>query len=472
MTRKTWRRRGLLAVTVALTCIAAACGSDDGGTTTVATTATATSAATAASPSTTATPSTTKAPKKATMAPAITEPVTVRFENYNLFSAGNLRDATLKLLKNFEAANPLIKVETTATRDQEMFQSLQAQLVANKLPDVAQVLLREWDQNIENLPLQVLEDLAGADLDTHLAAVHAYHPKARALTVRDGKTQGLSYVFSTPTLFYNATLMKQAGLDPATTSLKTWDEVAAAAAKVHAATGVDGLYIACIELDWCTQGLLLSNGGRVMSPDRKDITWAGSESLEVYGFWQNLVKTGAHSKLTGTQAQDAFANGKLGFFLQTSAVQGRMVTSSKDKWELRSTGMPSFGTKTPVPVNSGAGLGIFSKDPVKQRAAWELVKYLTSAEAMQVIVTEMGYLPLRVGMMDDPKFLANWDRRDLILPNVKQLDALQPSLSFPGPNALQIRDLFLKSLEKVLFNGADPIATFTESQDRAKKLIR
>jgi len=126
------------------------------------------------------------------MAPTITEPVTIRFENYNLFAAGNLRDATLKLLKNFETANPLIKVETTATRDQEMFQSLQAQLVANKLPDVAQVLLREWDQNIENLPLQVLEDLAGADLDTHLAAVHAYHPKARALTVRDGKTHGLS----------------------------------------------------------------------------------------------------------------------------------------------------------------------------------------------------------------------------------------------------------------------------------------
>jgi multiple sugar transport system substrate-binding protein len=50
------------------------------------------------------------------------------------------------------------------------------------------------------------------------------HPKAVKLTERNGKLQGLAYVFSTPTLFYNTDLFKTAGLDPDTPP-KTWADV-------------------------------------------------------------------------------------------------------------------------------------------------------------------------------------------------------------------------------------------------------
>lgn len=473
--RTSRRWRATVSTIAALALVAAACGGDDGAADDPAPQPGPADAADgqesdAATEPTAADP--TAASPSGTMAAEITEPVTIRFENYNLASAGPNRDGTLKMIEAFEAANPLITVDAVATPDQEMFPSLQAQVVAGDPPDLAQVLLREWDQNIANLPMMELGELAGSEaLTAHLESGHPFHPRAAALTERDSEMRGIAYVFSTPTLFYNADLFREAGLDPDSPPT-TWEEVGVAARAIAAQTDAGGLYVACIELDWCTQGILLSNGARVMSPDRTEITWASPEAIEVYEFWQQLVQDGAHVDLAGADALDAFAAGNLGIYLQTSAIQARLIDSADGVWELRSTGMPAFGDRPPVPVNSGAGLAIFSTDPIKQRAAWELLTYLTSEEAMQVIVTEMGYLPMRPGMMDDEAYLLNFERRDLLVPNVEQLDDLEPSLSFPGQNALQIRDLFLRSLELVLFNQADPATTFQQSQDDANRLVR
>lgn len=453
----TRRSRAHLSVALAAMLSLAACGDDDS-----IAEGDAASSAGAAAPIESA--------ERGTMAAEITEPVTIRFENYNLATAGPNRDATLKMLELFEEANPLITVDAVATNDQEMFPSLQAQVVAGDPPDVAQLLLREWDQNIENLPVIPIDELAGADaVEDHLQSGHPIHPRAAALTERDGLTYGLPYVFSTPTLFINADLFRAAGLDPDDPP-RTWGEVNEAAQAIADGTEAGGLYIACIELDWCTQGIVRSNGGRLMSADRSEITWAGEESLEVYEFWQGMVRSGAHVDLSGADAQDAFAAGNLGMYLQTSAVQSSLIDASAGKWELRSTGMPAFGDTPPVPVNSGSGLGVFATDPDQQRAAWELVKFLTSEEALQIITTEMGYLPLRPGMIDDPEYLGSWEHRELIVPNLEQLDDLEPSLSFPGQNALQIRDLFLRSLELVLFHDADVTETFTASEREAADL--
>jgi multiple sugar transport system substrate-binding protein len=397
--------------------------------------------------------------------------VTLRVENYNLASAGVGRDATLEMIAAFERRSPNVKVDAKATRDQEIFPSVQAQVVAGTPPDVVQFLLREWDLNVENLPLVPLDELVPPDeLRQHLAGKHAFHPRAVALTQRKNKTYGLAYVFSTPTLFYNATLFGQAGLDPER-SPQTWEEVAAAAARIKERTGNDGLYIACIENDWCAQGILLSNGARVMNPDRARVSFGEPAAVEVYRFWQGMVQSGAHSSLSAADSQAAFQAGKMGMLLQTSAVQGALLGSAQGKFELRSAGMPRFGARPAVPVNSGSGLAVLSQDPVKRRAAWELVKHLTTEDAFQVITTQIGYLPLRPGMLDDEQYLKNWPNRSVILPNIRQLDELQPSLSYPGQNHLRIRDLFLDTLQRVLYRGEDAGRSFADAQTRAQALM-
>jgi hypothetical protein len=57
------------------------------------------------------------------------------------------------------------------------------------------------------------------------------------------------------------------------------------------------------------------------------------------------------------------------------------------------------------------------------------------------------------------------------MPNIRQLDQLEPSLSFPGQNHLQIRTLFLNTLQRVLFQNEDPQRAFTEAATRAQSLM-
>jgi multiple sugar transport system substrate-binding protein len=109
---------------------------------------------------------------------------------------------------------------------------------------------------------------------------------------------------------------------------------------------------------------------------------------------------------------------------------------------------------------------------MKQRAAWELMKYLTSERAFQVITSEIGYLPLRTGIVADPKYLKDWvAQHPQILPNIQQMDNLAPSLSYPGQNSLQIRKLYLTTLQQVLFEGADVDASFKDAETRARALM-
>ena len=398
--------------------------------------------------------------------------VTIKFENYNLASAGLGRDATLKMIADFEAKNPNVKVETKATGAQEIFPSVQAQMVAGDPPDLAQLLLREWDLNVEFLQPQDLRQLVAADeLAGHLQGQYPLHPRGLKLTEREGRLQGLAYVFSTPTLFYNAELFKQAGLDPEKPP-RTWDEVKQAGDAIKQKSGgAEGLYIQCIEQDWCTQGIMRSNDARIMNDERTAIMFGESASVEVFSFWQGMVQSGAHAKMTEKDSTEAFQAGRLGMLLTTSANQSNLLKGAEGKFEVRATGMPSFGEKPAVPVNSGSSLAILSTDPVKQRAAWELMKHLTSEQAFTIITAEIGYLPLRTGIIEDERYLKTWKNLPLIRSNVEQMDRLEPSYSYPGQNHLQIRKLFLSAVEEILLNGKDPRATLQEAQTRSQDLM-
>ena len=400
------------------------------------------------------------------------QPITIRFENYNLASAGLGRDATLEMIASFEAAHPNVKVETKATGSEEMFPSIQAQIVAGDPQDIAQLVLREWDLNVEFLQPQDLNQLVSPDeLAAHFKSEYPFHPRALKLTERAGKLQGLPYVFSTPTLFYNADLFKLAGLDPEKPP-RTWEEAKQGGLQIkQRVPGAEGVYIQCIELDWCTQGLLRSNDGRVMNEERTKIMFGEQASVDVMTFWQGMVQAGAHPKLTEKEASEAFQAGKLGMLLTTSAYQSTLLKAAQGRFVVRATGQPSFGDKPTIPVNSGSGLAILATDPIKQRAAWELMKHLTSESAFTIITTKIGYLPLRTGIVDDDRYLKGWPNLPLIMSNLEQMDRLEPSYSYPGQNALQIRKLFLTAVQEILFQGKDAKATMSEAQTRAQELM-
>ncbi|TNC24156.1 ABC transporter substrate-binding protein [Amycolatopsis alkalitolerans] len=408
--------------------------------------------------------------------------VSIVFESYNFGLAGTWTDTFNELIGQFEKKYPNIKVTPQKPTGSDpnpahnSTASVQTEIAAGNPPDVAQLGFDTLDFAVNQLGAQPLPDLVGkSELDGEFGGQFPYAQAIRTIGDYHGKTYGVPFVLSTPVLYYNATLFRQAGLNPDDPP-KTWDEVLADGQKIKQATGKDGAYADCLTRsasDWCFQSLVRSNGGRVLSPDRTQLTFDQPQVTQVVKKMQDMVNAGATPKLSQLQATNEMPRGDLGMMLESSAAQGGYLKGAKGaNWELRAAPMPSFGGQPTVPTNSGAALYVFSKDPAKQRAAWDLIKFLTSPQAYDTITSKIGYLPLRLGLLNDPAHLQPWAAKNpLIKPNVDQLSRVEPWVAFPGTNFQQIRDAMMDAVEKSVYQGADPQASLTAAKQQVASLV-
>ncbi len=406
--------------------------------------------------------------------------VEITFESYNLASAGVWTDTIKGLVSEFEKAHPNIKVNAQAPQGggavgSNTVSSVQTQLLAGKAPDVAQLTFDSLDFAATQLGANAISDLVGQDaVDAHLGGKHPFHPNAKHLADWNGKTYGIPYVFSTPVLFYNADKLAAAGIK-GTPDLSTWDKVEAVAKAVTAKTGKPSLDITCTSKggNWCMQGLFKSNGAQVLSDDRKTIGFGSDAAVDTVTKLAALSKSGVLRNSDASSQMEGLAKGDTAFILTTSALQGMyMQAAAKGGWELKNTAMPRFGDKPAVPTNSGSALFILSQDPAKQRASWELIKYMTSDRAYEMISSKIGYLPLRPSLTEDGGVLHEWAQKNpLLAPNLAQLDHLQPWVSYPGNSYVQVDDILATAVEDVVYFGKDAKSTMTEAAKRAQDLL-
>jgi len=413
------------------------------------------------------------APVRAGMAAASIEaPVEINFYNYNLATAGLGADATRKMLREFAELNPMIKVNGIGANAAGFIGRVQADLAARRQVDLVQVIFADLDFAVRSLGAKALEDLIPAG--EMAANFEGIAPNGLRLGMLEGKTYGLAYTFSTPVLFYNADVFRAAGLDPEAPP-RTWFAVKQAALAIKARTGKVGLATGILgpsAYDWLFQGVIRSNGGETISRDRKRMTFAEPASVEAVAMLRDLNDTGAMANLDTVGGMDSMAAGDVGMYLNTSAVQGALVAGAKGKYELRATTMPRFGDKPVRPNNSGSALVILSNDPIRQRAAWELMKFLTSKRGYTIITSEIGYLPLRTDIVNDPAYLGEWVKaHPLVQPNLEQLKVLEPWEAMPGANYRQIVKTMMDSVELSVTGKVDVAATLKAAQDVTQAML-
>ncbi len=411
-------------------------------------------------------------PAQAYMAKTIDKPVTISFYNYNLASAGVGADATKKLIADFMAANPNIKVEGVAVVSSEMTGRVQADIVAGRVPDLAQIVFRDLDFAAKSLGAKAYEDIV-EPLELKDQFTGMFEPGLQ-LGVIDKKTYGLAFTFSTPVLFYNADLFRQAGLDPDKPP-RTWAEVRAAGEAIAKKTGKHGFFGGIYGVNdgnFVYQSIVMSNGGRAISEDRKKLMFGEPAAIEAVKMLRDMVDSGGHARIDPASHTDTMMSGNLGMFLYTSAVQTALLKAANGKFELRAAPEPSFGDKPTRPTNSGSALFIMSNDPLKQRAAWELLKFISSREGYTVITRDIGYLPLRLDIVDDPKYLGEWIKSNpLMRPNLEQLTRLTPNAAMPGPKFRQIEKIMMDAVRESVFGKEDPAKIMKVAQDDAQTLM-
>lgn len=385
--------------------------------------------------------------------------ITLSFLSYNYGTPDLGGQGTQELISAFEAANPTIKIKPQGVPVAGALTEAQTETAAGSPPDVAQIGWSKMAAAYQALPVTPVQDIPAA-AQWQAATAGMSQPLLKAVA-ENGKVVAMPYTISTPTLFYNATLFQKAGLNPA-------DPPATVAAAQRdglaiAKTGASGVYFdiaGAAKSDFLTQSIIDADGGSEISPSGQPNVDQPA-AVAALAAMRELTTSGAQPAVSEADAIAAFDAGKLGMLVTSTALLAGIESAAQGKFDLRTAAMPGFAGKPAHTTFSGAGLVVLAKDKAHQQAAWQFIKFLTSAEGFTIITSKIGYLPLRPALVNDPRYLGAYYRKDpRIGPALKQLDEVTPYSFFSGPQAAQaVATLQDDAVQPIVFAGANPAST-------------
>ena len=336
--------------------------------------------------------------------------------------------------------------------------------------DIIQHPFGTLDASRQSLGIQAYEDVFPAEeLAEHLEGISE---NAQALGKIDGKMYALAFTFSTPILYINEKLFTDAGLDPSDPP-ETWEETLKAAQTIKEKTGKDGFGLAANN-GWVTEGLIYSNGSDMVSADGSQAVFANDQTVEAFEMWKSFYTSGCAAVGTDSDVMQQFMAGNLAMNLQsTSVLSGYANAAEEGGWTLSGAPMPSFGDKEAVPVNSGSCLAVRPDSEQKAQAIWEFIKFATGDEGYTIITSEIGYLPLRTYLADDPNYLKGYvDEHPLLRINLEQLSHIRPVTIWRGDVATECSTIFSDAVVEAITTDADIRTVLTEAQDNINQLLQ
>lgn len=397
---------------------------------------------------------------------------TITFESYNYGTPDLGGQGTQQLINEFEKAHPDIKIKPKGDSSADIYAHVQTEAAAGNAPDVAQIGWSKEAAAVSSLPVVPVQDLTTAkDLAAGTAGIV---PQALAAGKVNNKLMAMPYTISTPTLFYNATIFRNAGLNPDDPP-KTWGDVKTDALAIHQKTPAQGFYAAIAnsaKSDFLTQSVINSNGGSLLNSSGKP-QLDSTPAVQALSTMQDLTKSGAQPGISDDDAVPLFQSGKLGMYVTSTALLAGFEKAAKGSFELRTAALPQFGDQPAKPTYSGSGLFVLTKDKKQQAAAWQFIKFLTSARGFTIIAEKIGYLPLRPAIIHDPKYLGGYLKKNPeILPAIQQLDHVTPYQSLSGPHSDQARQILQdNAVTPIVFNGASAQSTCAQINKRMISLL-
>lgn len=299
-----------------------------------------------------------------------------------------------------------------------------------------------------------------------------YVPGMISTGVVNGQLYGMPFALSTPILYFNADLVRKAGGDPAAPP-QTWPELLALAHKIDdPAANTHGAYML-----WTTTGnylwqeLLFTHDGQMLSADGKKVGFDTPAGLKTFEILRDLVKEGGMPNLTDEQGTQAFIAGQLGFYMSSSARVNSFTDKIGKRFELGTAPFPSPRPDSKI-VSGGGTMMIFAKDPAKQAAAWEFIKFAAGPLGQTIMVRHIGYMPSNQIAIDTPNLLGDYYKNN---PNMRTAISQRARttgwLGFPGENSLKAIQVIYDAMEAVVAGKATPEQALHRSTTQVQALL-
>jgi multiple sugar transport system substrate-binding protein len=138
------------------------------------------------------------------------------------------------------------------------------------------------------------------------------------------------------------------------------------------------------------------------------------------------------------QSRQQFIAGKIGIFFDTPARLRQVTDLIGDRFTLKTALFPvDDKAKGKLPTGGNAAL-ITAKDPAKQKAAWEFIKFVTGPEAQKIVVETAGYMPTNLRAGEDA-FLGPFYKENANFRTINgQVSRAAPWEGYPGGNSVRI----------------------------------
>ncbi|MBI1281007.1 MAG: extracellular solute-binding protein [Anaerolineaceae bacterium] len=336
-----------------------------------------------------------------------------------------------KIVDEFEAANPTIKVNVDVSDWTSYWDKLKTLMAGGTPPDVFAMdapLYPDWQSRGVLLNLQPYIDKDPTMLDGFYPVTLEAYKKA------DGY-YGLPRDFQTIVLFYNKDMFDAAGVAYPTDKW-TMDDLKANAKLLTKDTNNDGVIdqwgfatdLYDMELFWSEA--IWGFGGEIINPEGTQTLLTEGKARDAWNFISSMAvddKSVPDPEQSAQYGNDVFAAGKAAM-----TTIGHWVVPQYSalpfKWDVAP--MPAGPVARATSVNS-AGF-VVAKDSKNPDAAWAFIQYATSA-AGQSKLTELGFaIPILESVAESPTYL---EQKSAPINHKVFLDALEyakPKPTFRG----------------------------------------
>jgi multiple sugar transport system substrate-binding protein len=246
-------------------------------------------------------------------------------------------------------------------------------------------------------------------------------------------------------------LVKEAGGNPDKLPV-SWDEVIKLAAAMHdPAKNRTGMFFDwTITGNWSWQGLVLSHGGTMLNGDESRVAFGEAPGQQAMRVLRRFVDEGRMPDIRpDTMFQDFFA-GRMGMAMQSTAQLGRFNREIGGRFPLLCARYPLSSPSARVPAGGNVGM-MFTKDPARQKAAWEFIKFACGPVGATLMVRATGYMPATTIPAQRKEMLSDfYAQNPNHLVSIRQQDVITGWYAFPGQNALRITDVINDHLQTVV----------------------
>jgi sn-glycerol 3-phosphate transport system substrate-binding protein len=300
---------------------------------------------------------------------------------------GKLSNEMQRLITAFNASHPDINVTAVfAGSYDDTNLKTRAAIQAGRPPAVAiesANFVREYVITNDAIPL---DDLIAKDGTTPAAFMENFWPALRGNAMDGTHVYGVPFQNSTPILYYNEAAFREVGLDPDHPPA-TWQEWVDAAKKLTKRDGNTvtryGLEMVTTydTLGWLVSAFTMSNGGQYYNPGYGgEVYYNDPTTIGAVQFLDDLVhkhKVMPEGVTDPNAVGNAFFTGRAAMIVNSTGALSFVRENMKQPFRVAFVPRAMVNA---VAIGGGSLIIPRGNSPERQKAAWELIKYLTSPE--------------------------------------------------------------------------------------------